>query len=173
MVKTTKNLSGYNSTINQLLHRRIYMKKISLYLIAFFTYFILDVGYNLIIGLRLDNYYYKKAGIENIIATEPQYLSTIPLFFIIIVAANIRLVINQALEKRSIPLALVNGFLLGVACYATFALPLLWLIKDYPFNLAVIHIVLGGLLSLATSGFTTWLALRKSSAEPKVEAEGN
>ena len=134
------------------------MKK---YIIAFLVYVIVDSAYQVIMGLKIDSFFLAQAGIKDIYYTVPKHLYLIAVFFVIIAIANVRLVVERAIEKKNVKMALKDGFLLGVVAYATFALPLVWGIKDYPLMLAVIHIVGGGFFSLCTSGITTWLLLRK------------
>ena len=57
-----------------------------------------------------------------------------------------------------------NGFLLGCAAYATYIVPIFISIRNWPAALIPIDILIGGLLSLATSGIVTWWALRRQAA---------
>ena len=135
-------------------------KNIKLFISALLIYIILDVAYNLLVGMRIDHHFLKEAGILSIYNEKPAYSWTIALFFIIISYANFRLAILPAVALKDIVKAVRAGLILGVAAYATLALPLLWSIKNYPVELVVIHIVGGGLLSLATSALTTTIYLK-------------
>ena len=132
------------------------------YLIAFFIYAFVDSLYQLVIGLKIDAFFYKRQGIQDIYNTKPQYLYLILVFFILIAYANLVLSILPAIKKKNIFIALHNGFTLGIVAYATFAFPLAWSIKNYPIALAFIHVFTGGLFSLITSGLTTWIYLKKN-----------
>ena len=140
------------------------MKK---YITAFLAYTIVDTAYQFAIGLKIDKFFYEQAGIADIYYTEPTHVYLIIVFLVIIAIANVHLVINHAIEKQSVPMALKHGFLLGITAYATFALPLAWSIQGYPVMLAVIHIIGGGFWSLCTSGITTWCLLRNKNRNKK------
>ncbi len=51
----------------------------------------------------------------------------------------------------------------GSAAYATYIVPTFISIANWPAALIPIDILIGGLLSLATSGFVTWWALRRQA----------
>lgn len=85
-------------------------------------------------------------------------------FFALIALANSHLAIGPAIRERSLQRALRNGFVLGCAAYATYAVPLFMSIANWPAALMPIDILTGGLLSLATSGIVTWWALRRQAA---------
>lgn len=138
------------------------MKSKTLYFTAFLIYVVVDVGYNVAIGLKLDNAFYEKAGILPILNTQIVLPWTLLVFFILIALANFVLVIVPAIQQKSIQQAFIHGFLLGITAYATFALPFIWLIKNYPALLSLIHILLGGIFSALTSGITTLLYFRYS-----------
>ena len=133
------------------------MKKLKLWFVAFLIYTIIDFFYQFTIGLKLDGWILQQAGISTIFNEQPAYISTILLFFILIAYANLVLVIEPSIEKKNISRAFYHGFLLGITAYATYSLPQLWLIKNYPPLLSPIHILSGGIFSFFTSGITTWL----------------
>ena len=137
-------------------------KNIYAFIIAFFSYIFIDVAYNLAIGLKIDHYFLEKANILDIYYEQPKHLYLLLVFFILIAIANVELVVKNAVAKKSIAIALKHGFLLGATAYATLALPLAWSIKSYPLELPVVHIITGGIFSLFTSGFTTWVILRST-----------
>ena len=132
-----------------------------MYLIAFLVYVVIDVLYYIIAGLKIDNYFYTQAGILGIFYTEPHHVYLFLVFFLLIAYANLALAIIPAVKEKQLSIALKNGLLLGLTAYSTFAMTLIWSIKDFPFLLGLLHIAIGGILSLATSGITTWLVLRK------------
>ena len=91
-------------------------------------------------------------------------LVAVLVFFALIALANSQLVIGPAIRERSVQRALQDGFLLGCAAYATYIAPTFISIANWPAALVPIDILIGGLLSLATSGFVTWWALRRQAA---------
>lgn len=85
-------------------------------------------------------------------------------FFALIALANSHLAIEPAIREQSLRKAMRNGFVLGCAAYATYIVPTFVAIANWPAALLPIDIVIGGLLSLATSGLVTWWALRRRAA---------
>ena len=85
-------------------------------------------------------------------------------FFALIALANSQLAIGPAIRERNLQRAKKNGFLLGCAAYATYIVPTFISIQNWPAALVPIDILIGGLLSLVTSGIVTWWALRRQAA---------
>ncbi len=85
-------------------------------------------------------------------------------FFALIALANSQLAIGPAIRERNLQRAMRNGFVLGCAAYATYIVPTFISIQNWPAALVPIDILIGGLLSLATSGIVTWWALRRQAA---------
>ena len=131
-----------------------------LFIVTFLIYFVIDVAYNLAIGMDIDHYYFSQSGVLAALNTQPAYPATFLIFFILISYANVRLVIIPAIAKNSVKESAISGFVLGLTAYATMALPMLWQIKGFPFQLTIIHILSGGLLSLITASLTTYVHLK-------------
>ena len=85
-------------------------------------------------------------------------------FFALIALANSHLAIGPAIRERNLERAMKNGFLLGCAAYATYIVPTFISIRNWPAALMPIDILIGGVLSLATSAIVTWWALRRQAA---------
>ena len=91
-------------------------------------------------------------------------MAAVLVFFALIALANSHLAIGPAIRERNLQRAKKNGFLLGCAAYATYTVPTFISIRNWPAALIPIDILIGGLLSLATSGIVTWWALRRQAA---------
>ena len=91
-------------------------------------------------------------------------LVAVLVFFALIALANSHLAIGPAIGERNLQRAMKNGFVLGCAAYATYIVPTFISIQNWPAALVPIDILIGGLLSLATSGIATWWALRRQAA---------
>lgn len=91
-------------------------------------------------------------------------LVALVVFFALIALANCQLAIEPAIRERNLQKAMRNGFVLGCAAYATYIVPTFVAIASWPAALIPIDILIGGLLSLATSGLVTWWALRRQAA---------
>jgi uncharacterized membrane protein len=141
-------------------------QKLSLFFMAFFVYAIVDIIYNVAIGLKIDERFYKKAGILDIFSKDLGNSWLFLIFFVVIALGNVILVILPAIRACSTSQALKNGFLLGIVAYTTYAIPLAVIIQNYPVLLAPIHILGGGFFSLCTSGFCTWFYLKRLAKKP-------
>jgi uncharacterized membrane protein len=141
------------------------MNTIKLYFVAFFTYFGVDVAYQVAFGMRYMERQWASAGIADIKYAEANSLMFVYmlLFFAMIAVANLRLCIVPAIEAKSVKKAMHDGLLLGVTAYGTLGLTCGWTIDGFSPSIVVAFIVEGGAFSLVCSGFTTWFALRKQA----------
>ena len=135
--------------------------KFLMFLSILVIYFVVDVAYQVSIGLKLVGSLYEAAGVSDVFSSEPQHLATIPLFFVVMAFVLLRVVVLPAIEKKDVLQAFLNGALVGIASYGTLALVLLWQIVGFPVA-AVFAILLEGLLfPTISSGVTAWWFLRK------------
>lgn len=138
--------------------------KLLMYVSILLIYFVVDVAYQVLFGLKFVASLYEAAGITEVFSTEPQHLETIPLFFLVMAFVLLKVVVLPAIEKRDVGLAFVNGMLVGIASYGTLGVVLLWQIAGFPIS-AVLAILLEGLLfPTISSGVTAWLFLRRNSS---------
>ena len=93
----------------------------------------------------------------------PELVAVI-VFFALIALANSHLAIGPAIRERDLQRAMKNGFLLGCAAYATYIVPTFISIANWPAALVPIDILIGGLLSLVTSGIVTWWRCARQAA---------
>lgn len=133
------------------------------YASVFIVYFIIDVSYQVVFGIPFSTQAQEAAGIREIYASEPRNPIFILIWFVIITIAIVKLAVNPALEKRNVALGVMNGFILGIAAYATLALPNGWSIDNYP-NTLVLEILLeGALFAPVAAGVTSWWILRRGA----------
>ena len=139
------------------------MGHISLYIQAFITYLVVDIGYQLAIGFSFFTHFIESAQLGFYIEPTGTGMALMLVFFTLIAVANVHLCILPAIAAKSVPLALKNGALLGTTAYATLGLTNGWSIGDFPLAFALTITLEGLFFSLITSGLTTWLRLRKQA----------
>ena len=142
------------------------MNKFTIFILASAIYAIIDILWNFLIAFP---FLYDPIHQAN--GTDLSFQRALPeagilgivgivAFFLLIGYANARFAIAPALESRSVGKAALNGFILGCAAYATFAAPFYLQVDTWPFVLVPIDILIGGFLSVATSGIITAIVLR-------------
>lgn len=136
--------------------------KILKYLSVFISYFIVDVTYQMIIGIKLSSRLQKEAGIDDMFVSEVQHPILLLIWFLIMTVAIVKLVVEPAVELKSLKTAGLRGLLLGITAYATLALPNGWSLVDYPITLVCEVILEGVLFAPVASLFTTWWLLKKN-----------
>lgn len=134
------------------------------YLSVFVVYFIVDVTYQVTFGIQFSQRIQEEAGIKEIFATDIQNPILILIWFAIMTTAIVKLVVEPAVEAKSIKVAALKGLLLGVTAYGTLALPNGWSIADYPMTLVLEVIMEGVLFAPIASVVTTWWLLRKENS---------
>jgi len=72
-------------------------------------------------------------------------------FYLLFIAGLSYFVLSPALQANSSKLALINGALLGLLCYATYDLTNLATIKDWPLKLTLLDMAWGAIIGLLTS----------------------
>ena len=130
------------------------------YFSVFIIYFILDVTYQAAFGISFSQNAQEEAGIKEIFATEIQNPILIIIWFAIMTTAIVKLVVEPAVEAKSLKIAALKGLLLGVTAYATLALPNGWSFADYPLALVFEIVMEGVLFAPAASILTTWWLIR-------------
>ena len=86
-------------------------------------------------------------------------------FFLLIGLGNSYLAIEPAIREKRLDRAVKNSFVLGCAAYATYIVPTFVAIANWPAILIPIDILIGGLLSLATSTIVASIALRRKKRQ--------
>ena len=130
------------------------------FIAAFLVYTIIDVGWNISpIAQGMYKNFYEASGHDKVLDTFGREMSTWGLceisavlsFLVLIAFANSYLAIEPAVRENSLLRAAKNSFVLGIAAYATYIVPIFLMIKTVPGMLVPIDILIGGLLSLVTS----------------------
>ena len=85
-------------------------------------------------------------------------------FFLLIAFANSYFAVEPAIRENSLFKAMKNSVILGCAAYATYIVPTVLMIANWPSILVPIDIIIGGCLSLITSTAITAVALRMRKA---------
>ena len=143
------------------------------FLAAFLVYTIIDVGWNLSpIARNMYENLYESSGNDELFDAFGKQMDawgggemlSLLVFLSLIALANCYLAIEPALKERSLRRAMQNSFVLGCAAYATYIVPIFLMMSTWPSVLVPVDILIGGLLSLATSTSVTYVALRRSRA---------
>ena len=131
------------------------------YLSVFVVYFILDVTYQVTFGINFSQSVQEEAGIREIFTTDIQNPILILIWFSIMTTAIVKLVVEPAVEAKSIKDALFKGLLLGITAYATLALPNGWSLTNFPMALVLEIIMEGVLFAPIASAVTAWWLINK------------
>ena len=130
------------------------------FIAAFLVYTIIDVGWNISpIAQGMYKSFYEASGHdkmldaygrEALLGSGGEVLALLA-FLLLIAFGNTYLAIEPAVRENSLLKAAKNAFVLGIAAYATYIVPIFLMIKTVPGVLVPIDILIGGLLSLVTS----------------------
>jgi uncharacterized membrane protein len=102
------------------------MGHITLYLQAFITYVVVDIGYQLAVGFSFFTHFIEGAQLDFYVEPTSTGLVLMLVFFTLIAIANVHLCILPAIAAKSVSMALKNGALLGTTAYATLGLTNGW-----------------------------------------------
>ena len=134
------------------------------YLSVFVIYFIVDVTYQMVFGIPFSKKIQEEAGIAEIFASEIQNPVLLLVWFAIMTLAIVKLVVEPAVEAKSLKMAATRGLLLGVTAYGTLALPNGWSLAGYPMSLVLEVLLEGVLFAPIASVVTTWWMLKREGA---------
>ena len=139
------------------------------YIAAFLVYTIIDVGWNLSpIARAMYENLYEASGNDKLFDAYGKEMTTwgggemlsLLAFLALIALGNSFLAIEPAIKEGSIRKAAQNSFVLGMAAYATYIVPIFLMFSTWPAALVPIDILIGGLLSLVTSTVVVAVSLR-------------
>lgn len=125
---------------------------IKLYFIALPVFFAIDMVW---LGLIANNFYKKHIGF--LMSQEVNWIAAL-IFYLLFIAGLVVFVISPALEKNSLPTALLLGALFGLITYATYDLTNLATIKNWPLLVTVVDLLWGMTLSASVSAITFLIA---------------
>tara|TARA_B100000768_G_scaffold156316_1_gene153829 strand:- start:361 stop:792 length:432 start_codon:yes stop_codon:yes gene_type:complete len=131
------------------------------FMVILVTYLVIDIGYQMSIGLKLMDTIYEQAGIREVMSEQPNHAWTILIFFLMIAFVLLKLAVEPAIAKVQYLTAVKNGALIGIAAYGTTALVFLWTITGFPFVAIAGFLVEGIAFCSISSGITAYLALQK------------
>lgn len=83
-------------------------------------------------------------------------------FYLIYLAGMVWFAIRPGVAGGSVPVALLNGVLLGALCYATFDLTSQAVFKVWATRISLFDIAWGAFATGTTSAIATWVTLRLS-----------
>ncbi len=118
---------------------------LKMYLITVPIFFIIDLTW---LGIIAKDVYQKYMG--HLMRDTPNWPVAI-LFYLLFIIGLIIFVINPAIQKDSWMHALIYGAMFGFFTYMTFDLTSLAVLKDWPWQIAVIDIIWGIVLSSSVS----------------------
>jgi len=118
------------------------------YLIATVIFFAIDM---LWLGLIAKNFYREKLGY--IMATEVNWPAAI-IFYLLYIAGILYFAVHPALKDASWQMALLKGVLLGGLCYATYDLTNMATLRGWPWQIVVVDILWGMVLTGSVSLIT-------------------
>ena len=139
------------------------------FIAAFLVYTVIDVGWNISpIARNMYESLYEASGNNTLFDSFGKQMDTwgggeilsLLAFLLLIAFANSYLAIEPAVRENSLRRAIQNSFVLGCAAYATYIVPIFLMLSTWPSVLVPIDILIGGLLSLITSGIVTGVTLR-------------
>ncbi len=139
--------------------------KLMIFIAATLFYTVIDLVWNFAIATPfIYNPLHASTGSDVNLRTMPELgfggIIALLAFLLLIGYANTHFVIMPAIKARNVTKALMNSFLLGCTAYATYIVPVYATINNWPLILVPFDIIIGGLLSLATSGVITAAYLR-------------
>ena len=125
---------------------------LKLYAIALPVFFAIDM---LWLGLVARNFYRQQIGA--LMKPDVNWAAAI-IFYLIVIAGLVVLVIAPAMEKNSWTHLLLYGALFGLVCYATYDLTNLAVAKDWPLLVTIVDLLWGTVLATAVASITYFIA---------------
>ncbi|HLP19434.1 MAG TPA: DUF2177 family protein [Chitinophagales bacterium] len=117
------------------------MKILLLYVIATVIFFAMDM---LWLGLVAKSFYRDKLGF--IFTGEVRWAAAV-IFYLIYIGGILYFAINPAINGGGWQIALLNGALFGLMCYATYDLTNMATIKQWPLVVVIVDIIWGMVLT--------------------------
>lgn len=133
-----------------LLFKPVVMKILFTYAIATAAFFALDM---LWLGVIAKNFYREKLGA--LMAPDVNWTAAI-IFYLLYIGGIVYFAIYPALKEANWQLALLNGALLGGLCYATYDLTNMATLNKWPWEIVVVDIIWGTVLTGLVSIITYW-----------------
>jgi uncharacterized membrane protein len=122
-----------------------FMTFAKIYLVTVPIFFLIDLTW---LGVIAKNVYRKYMG--HLMLATPNWTAAI-IFYLLFIVGLIIFVINPALKNHSWSYALLYGAMFGFFTYMTFDLTSLAVLKDWPWQIVIIDIIWGMVLSGSVS----------------------
>jgi uncharacterized membrane protein len=107
------------------------------------------------LGVFAKAFYARQMG--HLLRPDVQWLPAV-LFYLVYVAAMIVFVVQPAVDRGSLPRAVILGAFFGIAAYSAFDLTSLALLKDFPVTIAAVDLAWGATLSASVCGAGYWVS---------------
>jgi uncharacterized membrane protein len=130
------------------------MKIFWLYLIATVIFFAIDMVW---LGFIARNLYREK--LDFILSDKVNWVAAV-VFYLIYIGGILFFAINPALQTQNWQIALLNGAVLGMLCYATYDLTNMATIANWPLSIVLIDIIWGIVLTGSVSLLTFFVATK-------------
>ncbi len=130
------------------------MKTVWIYLIATAIFFAIDMVW---IGFVARSFYKEKLGY--LLAEKPNWAAAI-VFYLIYIGGILFFAVIPALRDQAWTIALVNGAVLGLLCYATYDLTNLATVDRFPLVVVIVDILWGIFLTAAVATITFLIGSR-------------
>jgi uncharacterized membrane protein len=124
------------------------MKVVYLYLICTAIFFAIDMAW---LGFFAKNFYKEKLGY--IMADKVNWPAA-AIFYLIYIGGILFFAVMPALRGQSCTLAMLNGAVLGLLCYATYDLTNMATISRWPLIVVIVDIIWGIVLTGGVSALT-------------------
>lgn len=112
-----------------------------------------------------------RAELGDRVASPPDLVAG-ALFYVVYVGALLWFAVRPGLKDGSARVAAINGAVLGLAAYATWALTNRAVLADWPWALVPLDVAWGTVLSAVTAAVTTTLSRRWGRTSPPVRPTG-
>ncbi len=122
-----------------------------MYLVTVPIFFLIDLVW---LGVIAKDIYQKYMG--HLMRPTPNWTASI-VFYLLFIVGLVIFVINPAIQKNSLNYALLYGAMFGFFTYMTFDLTSLAVLKDWPWQIVIIDIIWGVVLSTSVSAISYFL----------------
>ena len=127
------------------------MSFIKLYLVSLFVFFAIDL---LWLGIIAKNLYAQQIGF---LMTDKIRWGAALIFYALYLFGLVFFAIMPAFEQGNWSVALANGALFGLICYATYDLTNLATLKGWPVKIVIYDLIWGTFISAVVSLITFWI----------------
>lgn len=109
------------------------------------------------LGIIAKSFYWSRLGS---LLTDDIVWSAIAIFYVVYILGIFYFAINPAIDAASWKIALINGLLLGILCYATYDLVNMGTLKNWSWEIVIVDIIWGGVITAVSSTVGFLIAMR-------------